>query len=161
MSSKLFKTVMASAAVAMAGFVSTGANAATANADATATILTPVTLTKTADINFGNIAANATGGNVVLTQAGAISNCGGMVCNGATSAATFDVGGAVGQTVNITVPASITLINGGDNMSLTLNAPASIVLAGSDSIGVGGSLAVAANQPAGVYTANFNVTANY
>ncbi|MCX6259282.1 MAG: DUF4402 domain-containing protein, partial [Bacteroidia bacterium] len=41
-----------------------------ATATATATIVAPIAITKTVDMNFGNVAVGITAGTVVLTPAG-------------------------------------------------------------------------------------------
>ena len=61
--------------LAIASIFITGSTAsfaqASATASASATIITPITITKTADMNFGNVAVQAsTGGTVIMNPAG-------------------------------------------------------------------------------------------
>ena len=60
-------------AVIVAAMASTGAQAATANADARVEIITPVTITKTSDLDFGLVATNGAGTVVVAQSGGAKS----------------------------------------------------------------------------------------
>ncbi|WP_164118478.1 DUF4402 domain-containing protein [Sphingorhabdus sp. Alg239-R122] len=157
------KFLTAGSAVLAAALVSTSANAATANADARATILEQITVTKTSDLDFGTVVVGATGGNVALSSAdGSVSCDAALVCSGTTTAAAFDVTGTAGETVDITVDPSVNLVSGGNSMTASLSgSDASLVLAGGDSFTVGGTLAVAANQAAGDYVGNFDVTVEY
>ena len=50
---------------------------ATTSANASATIVTAISLTKTADLDFGNVVASGSAGTVVLTAAGSRSVTGG------------------------------------------------------------------------------------
>jgi hypothetical protein len=50
-----------------------GAFAQSATATATAVIVSPITLTRTADMSFGNIIADADGGTVFLVPAGTLT----------------------------------------------------------------------------------------
>lgn len=162
MNSKFLKAALVSTAVSLVGLAATGAQAATASANATATILAPVTVTKTADLLFGNIAATAAA-NVSISAAGVV-NCGGLVCNGTQNPAAFGVTGTTGQTVAVTIPVTTATLTSGVN-TIALSALASsvptIVLDGTDAFTVGGTIAVANAQAAGVYTGSFNVDVNY
>ena len=50
----------------------------TATASTTATIVTPIGISKTVDMNFGNVATNGTTGTVALTTAGTRTATGGI-----------------------------------------------------------------------------------
>ena len=50
----------------------------TANATATGTIVTPIAIANSGDMNFGNVAVSATGGTVVLAPASTRSITGGV-----------------------------------------------------------------------------------
>ena len=80
----------------------------TATATASATILAPISLTKTVDMNFGNLAVNATPGTILLTPASARSATGGVTFlpsnAGTITAASFDVVGLADATYSITLP---------------------------------------------------------
>ena len=67
----------------------------TATATASATILAPIALTKTVDMNFGNLAVNATPGTIELSPASARTATGGVTFlpsnAGTITAASFEV----------------------------------------------------------------------
>jgi hypothetical protein len=144
---------------------------ATASADASATIITPIAISHVADMNFGNVAVSATlGGTVVLTPAGGRSATSGVTLPagaGTVTAAAFTVTGVAGVNFLITLPGSVTISNGGNNMTVntftcTPTSPA-VLTGGSVSLTVGATLNVTAAQPAGIYTTAtpFDVTVNY
>lgn len=144
----------------------------TANATATATILTSIGITKTVDLNFGNIAVQvSSGGTVILTPAGVRSATGGVTLpanTGTVTAASFSVTGEGSYTYSITLPSSpYTISNGANEMTLTsfTSSPSGTgtLSGGSQTLTVGATLNVAANQAVGVYTAEtgFSVTVNY
>ncbi len=145
---------------------------ATANATATATILTAISITKTVDMNFGNVAVQAaSGGTVILTPAGVRSTTGGVslpATSGTVTAATFTVGGEGSYAYSITLPTTPhTITSGENNMTVTafLSNPSGTgtLTAGAQTITVGATLNVAAAQVMGLYVSatGFNVTVNY
>ncbi len=155
-------------AIAAAGMVSTGANAATASASAEVDILAAVTVTQTAGLDFGIIAAAAVPGTVTIAAADGATNCSaGLACAGAPQRGAFAVTGANGLTITVTVDGSTTLDDGagpGAAMNLVLNAStATVVGAGATAVPfhVGGVLTVGAAQAAGAYTGTYNVSADY
>ena len=159
------KKIALLAAAATLAFGASSAQAATASADATATILQQITVTKTADLAFGPIVVGATGGNVTVANNGttAISCAAALACSGTSNAAAFTVVGTVGEAVTVTVDPSVSLTSGSNSMSASLNPSYSgtHTLVASDTLRVGGTLAVAGNQASGVYSGTFNVTVNY
>lgn len=134
-----------------------------ANASATAEIVTPLTINKTVDMNFGKVAVTAAAGTVVLSPTGATSVTGGCTTQGGTvAAATFTVTGQAAQTYAVTLPASCTLSDGTNNMTVnTFTSDHTGALP--ETLHVGATLNVLGSQPAGVYnsTADFTVTVNY
>lgn len=174
-------SLKSSAAVA-ALFLAASAAAAHAQSTASATgsgsitIIRPLTLTKNADLRFGTVVRPASGaGTAVVSAAGARSVTGGVV--GLTSgdtpqAAQFTVDGEGGQSISISVPATFTIANGTDTLTVTTannisgSAAAQTLSnalgsAGSLSFRVGGSVPVASTAPTGLYTGTFTVTASY
>ena len=159
--------------IAIAGFAVTSNAQVSATASSTATIITPIAIAKTADLNFGNLAVSPTvAGTVVITPAGSRSITGGVTLpavTGTVSAASFTVTGLGTSTFSITLPGSaITLTDAGSHtMSLGTftSSPSSTgtLVAGSLAVTVGGTLTVAAAQAAGTYTnaAGLQVTVNY
>jgi hypothetical protein len=160
------------AALALTSAPAAAAVSATANANAQAKIFRPLTLTKNTDLNFGTIVISGssfTGEVVQLDQAGAVT-CGGgtnLVCDTTNaSAATFTVVGTNNQTVDVTVPATVSLTgSNGGTLSMSTDAPATVALGASGNagvpFGVGGSISIDSTTTDGVYTGNFDVTANY
>lgn len=146
---------------------------ATATATATATIVTPISIAKTVDMNFGNIAVTATGGDVILAPAGTRTKTGGVTLPavpGTVSAASFTVSGQASYAYDITLPSSaVALTSGANSMnasaftcSIGLTAGA-LSVGGTQTITVGATLTVAAAQAAGTYVTGtaFPVTVNY
>ncbi len=147
--------------------------AQTATATATATIVTPLSITHVtgtdSELSFGNIIADADGGTVVISPAGAQTLTGLTAPSipGTITAATFTVAGMDGATYAITLPGSHTISSGGNDMTVdnfSSNPNGTGTLAGGTQVlSVGARLTVAAAQPAGTYTnlGGFNVTVNY
>ena len=146
-----------------------------ATATASATIVTPISITKTVDMNFGNVAVQtATGGTVVMTPAGVRSPFGGVTLpttTGTVTAATFTVSGQAAYTYAITLPSTdLTITSGANTMAVntfTSNPAATgsgtLSAGGTQTLSVGATLNVAAAQPAGLYVSAtpFTVTVNY
>ena len=161
MTNKTFRA-LALVGIAALGFVGTAASAATATGTAKALILRPITVTKTADLDYARIVTGAAASTVIITPAGG-RTCGvGLTCLGTAAAGAFDVVGTIGQVATVSVPATVTLSSGANNMSSTLvSSAATLTLAATNSFSVGGTLSVGANQPDGAYSGNFVVTVDY
>lgn len=144
-------------------------NSATDSANASVTLITPISITKTADLNFGTFVASEASGTITMTPAGAVSTGGGVteISGGNTSAATFTVAGQTGQSYAITLPAAeVTLVGGTEGESVVLDTftsnPTDTGIVGTDgTVSVGGTLTVPANCKADTYTGTFDVTVNY
>jgi len=149
------------AAILMLGFTA-GAFAqatATASATATATIVAPLTITKTVDMNFGNVAVGGSLGTVIMDPAGSRSATGGVTLPataGTVTAASFNVAGQGTYTYAITLPSSDLTITSGAN-TMTVNTFTSTpsgtgqLTAGAQTLTVGATLNVDASQTAGTY----------
>lgn len=162
-------------ALALIG-LSMGASAQdTDSATATATIVTPISIAKVNDMNFGNVAVSAaTAGTVVMTPAGGTSTTGGVTLPataGTVSAASFTVSGEGTYTYAITLPTTDYTITHTTTpaSTMTVNAFTSTptgtgaLTAGSQTLNVGATLNVDAGETAGTYTnaTGFDVTVNY
>jgi len=142
---------------------------ATGTAQAAANIVTPISITKNIDLNFGNIAASGSNFTVALSAAGVRSSTGGTgtlpSVMGTVAAAEFTVAGLSGATYAVTLPSSITIKDGGETNTMTVDNFESnstfTLTGGSETFNVGAILNVGANQVAGVYSGSFNVTVNY
>lgn len=163
------------AALALAISAAAGsAAAAVANATSTSTVVTPINITKGADLAFGSFAAGA--GTVTVSPNGTRAFSGGVIgMGGSPTAARFDVTGQAGLNYGITWTGTSTeLSDGGSNTmaftrisALTASAATSgdvssgTLTAGAQSIYVGGVLTVAANQAPGTYTGTISATVVY
>ena len=143
-----------------------------ATATASATIITPISIAKTADMNFGNIAVSTgSGGTVVLAPAGTRTTTGGVslpATAGSPAAAAFTVTGQGNYTYAITLTTSATLSDGASHTmtigTFTSNPSSTGTLSsGTQNITVGATLTLSAAQTAGAYTTStpFTVTVNY
>ncbi|VXA90254.1 conserved exported hypothetical protein [Brevundimonas sp. G8] len=152
------------------------AQSASTTGSGSITVIRPLTITKTADLKFGTVVRPGTGaGTVVVSAAGARSVTGGVagLTSGDTpAAAAFSVAGEGGQSVSVTIPASFTMANGTDSLTVTTSnsltgSAASQTLsnalgsAGSLAFSVGGSVPVASTTTTGAYTGTFTVSAAY
>lgn len=142
-------------------------------ANSQALLLLPLTLTKIDDLDFGTIVSSSSSGTVALNATSSARTFAGGVTGVTTSAghrAYFAGAGTGGQQVVVIVipPAQLTSVNGDtvDVLAMTIDNggnplrtidPATRTF----SVGVGGILNIAGNQPGGVYSATFQVTANY
>jgi hypothetical protein len=158
-------------AVVMLAFAGTvQAQTATATSDAAAVIIAPLSITNTGGLHFGTIMRSATAGDVSIATDGTRSSSGGVTLSALAplhSVATFDLEGESGNDVIITLPASATISNGTQTMTVDnfVSDPddANPVTLGGAAIelSVGATLNVAANQASGAYTGTFDVRVDY
>jgi hypothetical protein len=159
--------------VIVIGFVKTsafGQNAAS-SATAQASIIQPINLSLVRDLSFGNISAGITSGTVVLapTAASTRSATGGVTLpagSGTVQSAKFIVSGNDGYSFSIILPAgAVTLSDGTHFMTIdnftSKPSGSGVFDSGSQIIYVGAILNVNANQDAGVYAKDFEITINY
>lgn len=140
-----------------------------ATASASAYIIVPISIDKTADMNFGNIVAPTADGTVILDYANNVTsgdvNFPSIV--GTRSSARFNVEGEANMNFAIAYPASIVLSNGSQDMTLNINSQegsaSTLNSSGVKEIVFGGELSVTAGQDEGLYTntSDFTVTVNY
>lgn len=163
---KLFVT-----SIIFLGFVAVSLGQVSGTATASATIITPIAISKTIDMNFGNVAVSSIAGTVVLSPASVRTKSGGVtlpIVSGTISAASFNVTGLGSYTYTITLPSTpLTINNGANTMSVTAftSTPSGTgtLSGGAQVLNVGATLNVGVNQAAGVYTSAtpFSVTVNY
>ena len=147
----------------------------TAPAQARGVVLLPLTITEVDPLNFGTVLASATAGTVSINaDSGARSFTGGV------SGIALDLGnrglfnglGTENQLVEITLNPVGNLTGPGPDIAVTnmeLDGCACTVetrtipvgAGGAFEVGVGGTFAIAANQPNGLYAADFSLTAEY
>ncbi len=143
----------------------------------------PLTLSKTSDLDFGTVIASTTVAGTVVINAddGSRSVTGGVVGvpGYPGSRALFQGAGTAGQAVLLTLQAPAVLTSGPNSVTVNdmffdtggasavngvtgyLETARTINGTGAFEVGVGGDFAIAANQPNGLYTAPFIVTAEY
>lgn len=172
------------AGVVLAALAPAPAAAQQASAFMRTEIVDPSTISNTADLDFGVIAPNVSGGNVVLTPSATAvcTTTGGLVRTGTCKAAVFTgftfIGGGLrvmrpsGNSITLTGPAGATMQvnaftfggagattytgNNGANHHFDVTSPD-----GSYTFYVGGRLVVGPSQRPGVYTGTFDVRITY
>lgn len=134
-------------------------------AEARATIVKPLTLSRVDHLDFGSIVVWGDG-TVDLEQNGALScTAATLTCAATGTPASFEVTGSNNHVVQINASDS-TISNGVDTLNFTIDAPETITLPNSGvgngtTFSVGGSIAVFETTSAGLYTGNMNVTVQY
>lgn len=150
----------------------------TADTEATAVALQPLSLVKVDDLEFGNLIAGTGGGTAVVSTSGIRSTTGTVVPAGGTvSNAEFQGYGTRNRFVFVSTPSTsyvLTRVGGGAAMAMNqlqlqadnltpfffpglfrINSTDVIVLR------IGATLNIAANQQEGRYEGNFPITMNY
>ena len=165
------RLIAAAASVAMAVPAAAAPVSPNQDANGKALILVPLTLTKVDDLDFGALVPSAISGIVAIDAASGNRTVAGGVTGVPSDLghrARFAGAGTPNQQVVVVInpPTQLTSV-AADNiqvLALTLEGspfktidPTTRTFA----FGVGGILLIAANQPEGVYTATFTVTANY
>ena len=174
---KKITSIIAIVALSIA-FSTTASAQVTGLAPTSATIVTPIAISNTTEMNFGNFATTTAIGTIVLTPAGGRTKTGGVTLPatvGTVAAAKFKVDGQADYTYAVTMPTEdLTLTIGvtANKMtvktftSTTLNNSgtlAGVLTLGTDTVSVGATLNVGASQVAGLYEnkTGFTVIVNY
>jgi hypothetical protein len=156
---------------------------ATGNPIAKGVVLLPLTLSKTSDLDFGTVIASTTvpGSVTISADDGSRAVTGGVVGvpGYPGGRALFQGAGTANQTVLLTLQAPAVLTSGPNTVTVNsmffdsagasatdpvtgyLSTSRTINATGAFDVGVGGDFAIAANQPNGLYSAPFTVTAEY
>lgn len=161
-------------AVIILGFSATSFGQVQGIAPTNATIITPISIVKVTNLEFGNVAVQtATAGTVILSPGGtrATGGAGGVslpATTGTVSAASFTVSGLAGYTYSISLPTTFNVASGANTMVVntftsTPTPTGTLSVSGSETLSVGATLNVTAGQAAGTYTsaAGLTVTVNY
>lgn len=161
-------------AVAIAAVVLTPAafaqSTAAATATASATIVPGITITKTADLAFGDMleATTAAGGTVTVDNADTRTSSNVTTVGGTVTSAKFDITGRPNTQFSILLPGTITLAGPTASDTMTVDTftsnpttPGTIVPPGTATLAVGATLHVAKPQAVGNYSTTFNVTVSY
>ena len=163
--------VFTAAILTTVGVFAQGNPTASATATASANIIQPLEIVKTADLAFGNIASGTSEGTVVIATDGARTSTGGVTlieAGNVSNAASFDVNGLADASFTIEVPASIVIETEGgadqmtvDNFVSSLGADSVLDANGEATLNVGATLNVSAQQAAGLYSGSFDVIVAY
>lgn len=145
---------------------------ATATASIGVNIVTPISITKSDDLVFGNIASNGSQGTILIGTDGSRTPTGGITLpatSGSPKAASFVVTGSGNYTYTISLTGSPILLTGaseGVTVGTFVSNPAAtgkLTAAGSQIINVGATLNIPALAVAGSYanTSGLRITVNY
>jgi Domain of unknown function (DUF4402) len=141
-------------------------NSAAGTASASANVTSGVTLSKTTDLDFGDVISGAAAGTVVVDTTGARTSGGSAsLGSGATvAAASFDVNkaGAGNPHFSVSLPVSTTITSGANTMTVDTFVHNATAVPPYEKVpftlNVGATLHVGANQPSGTYSGTFLVT---
>jgi hypothetical protein len=166
-----FSVTLAAVAATLVAATPAVAQQAQATATAKGIVLQSLTLVRTSDLDFGTVApdVNTAGTVSVDANSGARTTAGGVVAlPGTFSRASFDGAGTAGNQVLLTLnqPAGAVLTSGSNTVGALLSLDAggttrTIPAGGTFTVYVGGVFNIGANQPSGLYSATFDLTANY
>lgn len=146
---------------------------ANGTSSAAATIVTPVTISNTGQMNFGNIPVDAASCTLVLDPAGSKINTSDItlsdVNTGTVSAAVFVVSGGKSYIYSITLPSSDYTVTDTHGEIIIINSFTSnptvtgLLTGGTQTLKVGATLNIRSSQTAGIYTnkTGFDVIVNY
>ncbi|HET8854487.1 MAG TPA: DUF4402 domain-containing protein [Salinimicrobium sp.] len=145
-----------------------GQSQASANFTASVTIIEPIGITTTANMNFARIDARS-GGIVTLTPENTRVSTGGVQLEGGgmVSAATFKITGQKGYAYAVSLPQEAYTLSSGENEIIIENFQSNLssgtLKEEPQIIRVGASLRINPNQTPGFYTSrqSFQVTVNY
>ena len=144
---------------------------ASISANAKATVISVISITKNSDLNFGSFAPSATDGTVSVELDGTRPFTGGItLLDQEGKRALFTVKGTPNESYYVKLPTedgntiSLEGPQGTDPLiikSLVHDGDGTLDGNGQDLFSVGGTLSVKANQPAGEYTGTFDVIVAY
>lgn len=154
---------------ALASVADRPALAASATSASTAAVIQPITIVNVTPLDFGAVVSGASAGTVVITPGGVRSVAGGAVLGnaGAAGAAAFAVAGLPSATYSISLPSSITASDANsddmtvDTFTSNPSGTGALSVLGVQTLFVGATLHVGANQATGVYTGTYDVTVAY
>ncbi len=171
-----FRRITLASVVALGALGASNGFAADATTTSTATVITPIAITKSADLVFGSFARGA-GGSVTISTSGARTASGTILSTvgNTPSAAKFDVTGDGASTYSITWSGDTVLTDSVSTETMTLarisdltagnattgEVTSGTLTSGAQSIYLGGTLTVGAAQAAGAYTGSVTATVEY
>jgi hypothetical protein len=164
----------ATVATASPAFAQAAPISASASGEARGVVLQPLTLTKEQDLDFGTVISTAASGTVVIDADDGSRNVTGGVLEVPSypgDRGLFTGNASAGRVVNMTLDPPAFLVSTTNPLDLiTVNSMVldsgnllvrTIGSSGIFQVGVGGDFAIGANQPNGLYTAQFDLTADY
>lgn len=157
------KFIVGAAALLLAGVATQAMADDNATATATANIITPIAVTKTQDLAFGNILAGS-GGDVTVNSDDTTGVTGGvtLLTGSPVTAAHFHVVGDTNGGATYHVDYTKTnLTSGVNSMILVLGLPDTTPTSGTHDTKIGGTITVANAQAPGTYTGSVTATATY
>ena len=166
-------TALAAAALSLLAGSAFAESSATATAQSHTAVLASIAVSKTSDLDFGNIvrpAATAGSGTVTIaaTSDTVVATSPVSTQGGTTSHAVFGVSGEPGKTFSVSIPTSFNLTSqaaGATAIPVTLSTPATSgtldSTAGTATVPVGGSFTVTGATVTGAYTGSFDLTVQY
>jgi len=159
--------------IVMLAFAASSYAQVTASATSTAVVVTPLTIIRNTNLDFGSIAATGGGTLTINPATSALTPSAGVaIISGTATAAQFTASGSNNEVIQFTFPATITLSDGGGNTMLftlasdlgaTSPVASTLSATGSRIIYIGGVLTVGLNQAPGTYSnaAGLAVSVNY
>ena len=177
MKTTILKFFTLSVAIFAFSTISFGQQSQKGSATSSVTIIKPLTITNVRDLVFGSIVSSSTNpvtvtalaeadASVTATGFGAEEGNPLSVASDTRTSAQFDITGEANQAFSVDLPDSVDMEGpGGSTMTVSLDmnlATSNNVLEGGVSVlYVGGSFTIPANQTAGAYSKEFNVTVAY
>ncbi|AVR47300.1 hypothetical protein C7S20_02550 [Christiangramia fulva] len=146
---------------------------ASASVNTTANVITPITITGGSALSFGDIVGTSSGGTVTVatdgTRTASATDLTITGTPGTVSAASFTVNGADGYTYAISLPSAFDISNSGGTATMGVGTFVSnpdatgTLTGGTQTVNVGATLTVGADQAPGVYTnaTGMTLTVNY
>ncbi len=144
-------------------------SAATIAATVDAQITTNIAVSTATGMVFGDMTSGPLGGAVVMNTDGLRVATGSVELNSSSvsSPATFTISGTPNSTYTVALPTSVTLSDGGANRMIVTNllsdpdASGQLSSSGVQSVTIGGTLNIGANQGFGNYSGSMAVVINY
>ncbi len=160
---KLLIVVIVIAGFSVAGY----AQSNSAEMTASVTVIQPITISRSADLNFGRITIGGAGTVVVSsggtrTQTGSIT----LLTGGSEAPGLFNITGRATSTYAVTIPGSVTLKKSGAPTEIitadTFTNNAVAITGSSDQLKVGATIHLVGNETVGAYASDlFAVTVAY
>jgi hypothetical protein len=153
------KLLVLGATFALAAQFGTIAMAASVPGTATTLVLVPLSIAETTQMNFGTIAGGPIADEIVMNSAGTRNVTGtsaSIIATGSGAGALFTITGEPSQAYTFSISDTATLDDGAAGATMLVDTftftPTTILDgSGNDTVAVGASLAVGANQAAGTY----------